>query len=131
MSISEQFRIPLKPAEWLLGVDNALIAKFHPLVDTDDGTFEAESPRCWAFEFRENGRLYLTGFFDNLYISEEISRFWVESPTSPFMVRTFRRCYRATREHSFTEYNDCLRIMAQYSKGAILSSRDVANKVLP
>jgi hypothetical protein len=128
MSIADQFRIPLRPAKWLEDVENILIAKFHG-VQVD--LCESESPHCWAFELRENGKLYLTGFFNGGYISEEVYRFWVENHTSPFMIATSRRFYRATREHSFTTYNDLMRILTADSEGAILSTRDVANVVLP
>jgi hypothetical protein len=127
MSIAEQFHIPMRPAKWLKNVENILIAKFRR-VNTPPDDYHLT---CWAFEVHPDEKLYLVGFRDNAYICEEITRFWTANHTAPFTIFTVRACYQAAREHSFTAYNDSMRILTNYSEGAILSTRDVANVVLP
>ena len=127
MSIAEQFHVPLIPAPWLKDVENILLAKFHRVNITPDEV----QLTCWAFEVRPDKKLYLVGFRDGLYSSSEVFRFWVADHVSSFIIFTNHGCFQADRIHSLTAYLDSMKVINLYSKGAILSTRDVANVVLP
>jgi hypothetical protein len=126
MSIAEQFRIPLKPAKWLENIESILLAKFRR-VNTPPDDYQLT---CWAFTIKPDEKLYLVGFRNGSYIDEEVTRFWTANYTADFTIFTVRACYRASRDHSFTTYNDLMRIVTTYSKGAILSTRDVSDMVI-